>query len=224
MKKRTAILPLILFVLGVGIYSLAAFLLTDNRENTFWIVYAFTVAAFIFPLCVQLYLSTDRYASKNGIWTYPPIICSAVYLAVQLLLGIVLLLTMVPLKWSVILQVAVLAVYFAVLAMILTGMKQMEASDQKQARQTGRMEDLILQAERMARAEPDPDRKKTLQKVYEALRYADPVSHSGELQMMDEQIAQALSFLQHSDDLAADAEKLLRLIAERGVLCRRTKS
>lgn len=223
MKKRSAILPLILFVLGVGIYSLAAFLLTDNRENSFWIAYAFTVAAFLFPLCVQLYLSTDRYASKDGVWTYPAFICGAVYLAVQLLLGIVLLLTKAPLKWSVLLQVAVLAVYFAVLAMILTGMKHMEASDRKQTQQTGRMEELILQAERMVRAESDPDRKKTLQKVYEALRYADPVSHSGELQMMDEQIGQALSFLQHSDDLASDAEALLRLIAERSVLCRRTK-
>ena len=223
MKKHIWGLTILLFLIGAGIYSLGMFLLVEERETLFWSVYVFTLAAFVLSACVQLFVGGDAYASKAGVWSYPAVICGAVYLAVQLLTGIVLLACGASAKLAIVLQAVCLAAFAAVTAGLLTGMKHMEAADRTESYETQQIMGLIAEAERMYRAEANPDKKKELKKIFEALRYSDPVSRTAELQFVDEQIVQKMSGLSFSDSFELDAEAILQLIEERTVLCRRSK-
>ena len=70
------------------LYNLVVFLLPFDRDTIFYIAYGFTLAAFVIA-CVAVYNAFKKPAVKSKFYGFPVARIALIYLAVQLVLGLV---------------------------------------------------------------------------------------------------------------------------------------
>ena len=223
MKNKSLFLPVLLSVIGIGLFSLIALLLVNDRSQAFWITYAFTVVAFVLVGCVRVSFSTDKYSQSTGVWTYPTMILGAVYLIAQIIVAMVLIASSASVKVAVIVQILLLVAYGVSVLIVSAAKTGAQLSDRDGEESMSGFATLAKEAESLYVSEEDASKKKYLHKIYEAIRYSDYVSNTPELRLLDAEIAQNLVCLRDSEQFEPDAEKLLRLIAKRNVVCKSSK-
>ena len=183
------------------------------------------VTLIVMELCFLLHLALTAVAMKQNrlsgtFYRLPLIRLSYVCVALTLIVASMAMLVFIPSWIPLALALLILAVYaFAVLKAEVAA-ELVEGVDAKTRARTSFIRDLIADADSLlSRAKSEPV-KAACKKVFEALRYSDPVSAYG-LVDVEERIKAEFDVLTDAviaDDpkaVSASADELLTLIAER---------
>ncbi len=197
-----------------------------HYDMRFWIAWGFIVAAF----AGNLFCTKAAFRAENSdklFYRLPLIKVSYAGLTVMLVVGSVLMLIPNCPPWSA----AVVCLTVAALTAVAV-LKAMWAGDtasavqEKTERQTQQMRLLTVKAENLLNKAKSPEASAAAKKVYEALRYSDPMSNAA-LSEIEEQVVQAFSAfsaaVNDGKDGTAEAETLLACLTERNGMCKAAK-
>lgn len=222
-KKYFVIVWAIIF----AIFNLATFLIPHFYNLTFWICYAFTVLAFLGELACGITVFGKEKA--DGVFLGVPVLhISYIGTVAMLIVSVVFTAIKMPAFISAIVCFLILA--FTALAVIkaTVAAEMVQNLGQKVKEKTLFVKMLTVDADSvMSRAKSDAV-KAEAKRVYEAIRYSDPMS-SEALSGVESQITLKFdSFAQSVDEddyelAKANADELLILINDRNKKCKMLK-
>lgn len=194
--------------------------------GAFWVGYIFVIAAFAGQL-VCAYIAFQAANLKKLFYNLPLVTLSYAGLVLTLILGgAAMVIPNLP-GWAGAL-VCLLVLGFNAIAILKAkaAAAAVSAVDEKVGRQTGLFKSLIAEAGALQLSAQSEPCKVACQKVYNALRYSDPVS-SPELYGQEQQIAEKFAgfaaALNNSEKAPALAEELVALIEARNCKCKLLK-
>ena len=206
--------------IGLGaaavVYNVIAFALPFGKAAVFFLSWIFTMAA----LAAQVYVIRIAFFKGEGIksklYGFPIARVGLLYLAVQVVLGLIFMAlgTVVPLWLPLVLYVILMGA--ALIGLITTeGVREeVERQERKLVKDVSRMKKFRALADTLARENQILEAKEPLKELAEAFRYSDPVS-GGALREIEDTLGDDLAHLQ-------DAVALLK--KEKALeLCRKTK-
>lgn len=228
MKKRFGIYAIIWAVL-LALFNVIAFVSPgwiwfEKYDAAFWIGYAFISATFLGQLTCAWFALKEESASKLF---YKISLVSTSYtgLTVTFVIGgLCMLISPLPywigiLVCSIVLVANILAVIKAVAAI-----DEVQKIDNKVKVQTNFIKPLTIDAEALISKAKNESVKVECKKVYEAIRYSDPMSNNA-LASIESEIAKV--FIKFADAVVSDSElaisistELLDLIDVRNKKCR----
>lgn len=198
-KEKKGVLVLVLLFV---VYTLIVLAVPFAKGGMFWLTYLFTAAAF----GVQAYvfkLSFEKEAgAKSKFYGFPIACVGVLYLAVQLVLGLVFmaLAAVAPVWLALVLYLALLVA--AAVGVIATDSirDEVERQDTQLKKDVATMRALQSKATALPARCEDAEAKSALEKLAEEFRYSDPVS------------APALTDLE--TDMAATMEELSAAVTD----------
>ena len=205
-------------VLGVllAVYHVVVFALPFPRTAVFWVCYLFTLAA----LLVQIWVIRAAFFRGEGVkskfYGFPIARVGAVYLAVQLVLGLVFMAlgAVVPVWLPVVACALALGGGLVGLAAADAAREEVERQDRVLERDVSAMRRLQSRGAALAARCPEGELGRALAGLADRLRYSDPVSGDATRQA-EEELSRCLDGLEEAAD---------RGLSERGLeLCRRTE-
>ncbi len=131
---------------------------------------------------------------------------------------------------SLIIQVAILAVFIGIFLFVLMGRDHISENEKEVHGRTGFIQELIAETEYFYRIESQYEKKAELKKIYEAVRYSDPVSSTAKICELNRQIKVSLQFLYgnmdgiSAEELQKNTKYILDLLTRRNNLCKMSKS
>ena len=206
--------------IGLGavavVYNVIAFALPFPKTAVFFLSWIFTMAA----LAIQIYVIRTAFFKGEGIksklYGFPIARVGLLYLAVQVVLGLIFMAlgTVVPLWLPLVLYVILMGA--ALIGLITTeGVREeVERQERKLVKDVSRMKKFRALADTLARENQILEAKEPLKELAEAFRYSDPVS-SGALREIEDTLGDDLANLQDAVALL-EKEKALEW-------CRKTK-
>lgn len=228
-SKKSAILMLIGFLTGFGVYNLLVFTIAKEYSKGFWVAYAFTVIAFLIQAFLPLYLCRDEGIKRSSSLGIPLIVFSIIYFAIQMIAGVLLM----CFKGSVILNLVIGALILA--GFIWQAIASLSAVNYV-TQETNRIKDetnniykMTMIATNLYNEVADEEEKKLLKKVVDALQFADPISSTEEIKMLDANIMIALNEIsegvknESADTFKAATDKVVKLVSRRNKLCALSK-
>lgn len=222
---------LFVWVVAVAIFNAIMFLLPDAMlkpsEGNFWVIYLTVMASFLGQAyCSHLYAKKEN--KKERFLYIPVVLISYIALLMTLLLALqALTLQFLPNWFTIIVALLVVAFYAFSVIQTLAAANMVIAIDKKVEEQTNFIRTLTAKAkalEQSTGAELLPQ----VRKVYEAIRYSDPMS-SPELSDTEIKISEQYENFARAvrDSLAEEAEKtaqtICNLLKERNELCKQIK-
>ena len=197
-----------------------------NYDARFWIAWGFFLAAFAGNL-VCAYFAFKAQNLKKLFYNLPLITVSCAGLIVMLVLGGALMLIPGCPAWiaAVVCLIAAAVTAAAVVRADWAG-KAAGAVEEKVKVQTQLIKLLTVNAETLLGRAKTPDAKIAVKKVYEALRYSDPMSSEalGEIEAELAEKCKALEAAVTADQGVTEAaESLLETLAERNRKCKAMK-
>lgn len=226
-KEKKGVLVLVLLFV---VYTLIVLAVPFAKGGMFWLTYLFTAAAF----GVQAYvfkLSFEKEAgAKSKFYGFPIARVGVLYLAVQLVLGLVFmaLAAVAPVWLALVLYLALLAA--AAVGMIATDSirDEVERQDTQLKKDVATMRALQSKAAALPARCEDAEAKSALEKLAEEFRYSDPVSAPALTDLETDMAAtmEELSAAVTDGDNAAVlalCKKISATLAERNRLCKLNK-
>lgn len=226
-KEKKGVLVLVLLFV---VYTLIVLAVPFAKGGMFWLTYLFTAAAF----GVQAYvfkLSFEKEAgAKSKFYGFPIARVGVLYLAVQLVLGLVFmaLAAVAPVWLALVLYLALLVA--AAVGVIATDSirDEVERQDTQLKKDVATMRALQSKAAALPARCEDTTAKATLEKLAEEFRYSDPVSAPAlaDLETDMAAIMEELSAAVTDGDNAAVlalCKKISATLAERNRLCKLNK-
>ena len=226
-KEKKGVLVLVLLFV---VYTLIVLAVPFAKGGMFWLTYLFTAAAF----GVQAYvfkLSFEKEAgAKSKFYGFPIARVGVLYLAVQLVLGLVFmaLAAVAPVWLALVLYLALLAA--AAVGVIATDSirDEVERQDAQLKKDVATMRALQSKAAALPARCEDAEAKSALEKLAEEFRYSDPVSAPAlaDLETDMAAIMEELSAAVTDGDNAAVlalCKKISATLAERNRLCKLNK-
>lgn len=225
-EKKGLVVLALLFV----VYTLIVLAVPFAKGGMFWLTYLFTAAAF----GVQAYvfkLSFEKEAgAKSKFYGFPIARVGVLYLAVQLVLGLVFmaLAAVAPVWLALVLYLALLVA--AAVGVIATDSirDEVERQDTQLKKNVATMRALQSKAAALPARCEDAEAKSALEKLAEEFRYSDPVSAPAlaDLETDMAAIMEELSAAVTDGDNAAVlalCKKISATLAERNRLCKLNK-
>lgn len=229
MKKntvRTAVVWLIL----LAVYHVIVFAVPFTHNGAFWLSYVFALAAFA-VLGAATYLGEIKGEGvKSKFYGFPVLKIGAVYFAVQIVLGLVVMAVAVIKVW------VALVIYVILLGAAAVGLfaadamrEEIERQDVVQKKNTSAMLALRSKAGTLPGLTDNAEMKKALTNLSESFRFSDPVS-SDALAEIEQDLASLLDELQKAllEKDSASAETLCKQtelkLVERNRLCKLGKN
>ena len=179
-----------LTVLGIilVLYCALVFVILFERGSVFWLSFVFTLIAILAQIYILKIAFCHGESLKSKFYGFPIAKVGAIYLAVQLVLGLIF---MALGKWIPVWVAA--PVYILILALSAIGIIATDAARDEVERQetqkkidTSFMDNLYLEVSGLATQCGEPEVKKTLEKLAEEIRFSDPVSAEGVLSIENE--------------------------------------
>ena len=221
--------------IGLGavavVYNVIAFALPFPKTAVFFLSWIFTMAA----LAIQIYVIRTAFFKGEGIksklYGFPIARVGLLYLAVQVVLGLIFMAlgTVVPLWLPLVLYVILMGA--ALIGLITTeGVREeVERQERKLVKDVSRMRKFQAHTKMLAGEGRIPEAKEPLRELAEAFRYSDPVSNEA-LREIEDILADDLAHLQDAVALM-EKEKALEMcrktrrdLEERNQLCKLNKS
>lgn len=225
---------IIIWVILLVLYNLTVFLIKPvipgyviNYDARFWISWSIIIATYI----GQLFCAKLAFDSKNNeklFLNIPLITQSFTALIVAAIVGTLLMLIPDCPAWiaaivcAAVLGISVISIIKAKVAADVVG-----ETDDKIKVQTAFIKTLIVDAESLMSRAKSEAAKSVTKKVYEAVRYSDPMSNDGlsgiesEIAIKFNQFAGAVTA--NSDDIDTIADELIILIIDRNKRCKLLK-
>ena len=201
---------------------------TVKYDVQFWIAWAFIIVAFIGNL-VCTYFAFKEENLQKVFYHLPLITISWTALVIMLIVGVILMLIPNCPSWIA----AVLCIFiFALSAIAITkaawAAEAVSQVDKKVRTQTSFIRNLTVNAESVLAHAKSSDVKAECRKVYEAVRYSDPMSNEAlsdiEAKIADKMIALSEAVTVDDAGMAQEiAEEMLLLIRDRNNKCKGLK-
>ena len=182
----------------------------EKYTSSFWIGYVFITLCFIGNLiCANSAFKAD--SARKLFYNIPLITISYTALIVSFVVGgLCMLLPNLPYWVGVIVCAIVLALFAIAIVKAGAAAELVERVDEKVKKQSSFIRNMTAEAESLMARAQSPEAKAVCKKVYEALRYSDPMSHPG-LSVIEAKITVKMDEL--SAALAADDEEKMKGIA-----------
>ena len=220
--------------IGLGavaaVYNVIAFALPFSKTAVFFLSWIFTMAA----TAAQVYVIRTAFFKGEGVksklYGFPIARVGLVYLAAQVVLGLIFMAlgTVVPFWLPLVLYVLLMGAAFIGLITTEGVREEVERQERKLVKDVSRMRKFQAHTRMLARDGQIPEAKEPLRELAEAFRYSDPVS-SEALKEIEGTIADDLGHLQDAVALL-EKEKALELcqktkrdLEERNQMCRLRK-
>ena len=201
-----------------AVYSVILFLVKPTFDITAWVLYGATMVAFLL-VGIQM-IASSRSGSAIVIDTSLGIV-TAIYFGLQLIFGGIVCMCFndVPLTPVIVCEIILLAAYLVIAFLMYAAQSSNAAQDHNDRQAVQKMRLLESDIQGMMEESTNPDVKKALKDLAEAIHYSDVVSLPG-LADVEGRIAQNVAVLQDelTDDGAdplARIEKIRRLLKER---------
>lgn len=211
-----------------ALFSAIAFLTPIDRSGGFWVGYIFTTIAFLGQLgCTYKAFKAENL--KKCFYNVPLITISYTGLIVMLIVGSAcMVIPGIPNWLGVIVCLVVLGVTGIAVISADAASSIVDHLDRDVEEKASFIRTLALDAENLVNRASAPMLKSQCKKVFEAVRYSDPMS-SKELSDVERRIQEEFNIL--TDAVSADdldctesaAKELLTLIAERNSKCKALK-
>lgn len=231
MKKNVmrwwAVLAVVLVV-----YNVIIFAVPFAKTAVFFVSWLFTLAA----IAAQVYVIRTAFYQGEGVkskfYGFPIAKIGVLYLAVQLILGLVFmaLRSLLPVPLWIPLVLYILLLGAAVIGLVAADAARDEVVRQevKLVKDTARMRTMQARIQAIAGENTDPAAADALRSLAEAFRFSDPVSGEA-LAESEERLSALLAQLRQAVD-ARETETILRLcrqteaqLAQRNQLCKLNK-
>ena len=218
---------MIISLVGLGVYNLCVFLLASNYTSTFWVSYIFTTIAFFAQIIVGLIFGKSDTDSK--FIQLPLFYFGGIYFVIQLVVGILFMIIPISVTLPLILQVIILAIYLSIILTSTIAKEQITKTEANIKTETFNIKMLTLDAEHLYMSEVNENKKSELKKLYEAIRYSDPMCTTEAIKNLDLQIDSAFKSLStivdscSVEDLSKEIKPILDLLAKRNLLCKSSK-
>lgn len=225
--KKIGILRALISLIELGIFNLCVFLLISDYTKVFWSAYIFTTITFVAQGVVDFIFGKSNANAK--FLSLPLFYIGGIYFAVQLIIGIVCMVAPVSITFAVLVQTLIFAAYIAVTLTSTIAKEQIIKTDDNIKKATNYIRTLTIEAEQLYLSQEDASKKVELKKLYEAIRYSDPISSTEEICIIDEQINIAFRILSKNissvtvDDLKKEIKMILDLVTKRNIICRASK-
>ena len=220
-------------VLGVVlvVYNVLAFALPFPKTAVFAVSYLFTMIAIL----AQIYVIRTAFYRGEGVkskfYGFPIAKLGVIYLAVQLIAGLVFMaLGLIVPVWLP------LALYVVLLGVAAVGFVAADAARDEVVRQevklekdVSRMREFQAKGRALVTLNQVPEAARPLEKLAEDLRFSDPVS-SEALTETEDQLAECLAQLQEAvsaqktEQILSVCQEAEHILAERNQLCKLSKA
>ncbi len=227
MKKSFKIYA-ITWTLAIITFNIISFITPTDKIGSFWVGYTFITSMFIIQLvCSYLFLKQD---TKNKVFLHIPIITiSYIALFVSIIIGTVfLVVTKFPIWIAIIISLLVTAFYLIAIISMKPAINAIENTDKKVKTKTFFIKSLTIDAQTLTLKSKSNDIKQLSEKVYEAIRYSDPMNNEA---LTSCESAITLKFKEFEKSVIDDnlelaeniSKKLIILINDRNQKCKLLK-
>ena len=220
-------------VLGVVlvVYNVLAFALPFPKTAVFAVSYLFTTIAIL----AQIYVIRTAFYRGEGVkskfYGFPIAKLGVIYLAVQLIAGLVFMALglIVPVWLSLALYVVLLGVAAAGFVAADAVRDEVVRQEVKLEKDVSRMREFQAKGRALVTLNQIPEAARPLEKLAEDLRFSDPVS-SEALTEIEDQLAECLAQLQgavsaqKTEQILSVCREAERILAERNQLCKLSKA
>ena len=209
------------------LFNVIAFVVPNEMKSNFWVGYIFITLAFV----GQLFCASISFKSENAqkfFYNFPLISISFIGTLIMLIIGgLTMAISAVPVWVEIVLCLMVLA--FTAIAIINASVASETVSniDSKIKAQTLFIKMLIADATTLMSKTQTTQAKEITKKVYEKLRYSDPVSNDA-LNSIESQITIKFkefegAIIENSQNAISLGEELIILIDDRNTKCKLLK-
>ena len=220
-------------VLGVVlvVYNVLAFALPFPKTAVFAVSYLFTTIAIL----AQIYVIRTAFYRGEGVkskfYGFPIAKLGVIYLAVQLIAGLVFMALglIVPVWLPLALYVVLLGVAAAGFVAADAARDEVVRQEVKLEKDVSRMREFQAKGRALVTLNQVPEAARPLEKLAEDLRFSDPVS-SEALTEIEDQLAECLAQLQEAvsaqktEQILSVCQEAERILAERNQLCKLSKT
>lgn len=232
MKKRFGLYAIYWAIL-LALFNVIAFVSVgwagyEKYTDSFWIGYAFITVTFIGQLiCACFALKEDN--AQKLFYSISLIKTSYSGLITTFIVGgLCMLISLLPYWIGIIVCSIVLAVNVIAVIKAVAAIDEVDRIDRKVKQQTFFIKSLTVDAETLLARAKSEDAKAACKKVYEAVRYSDPMSSEmlsgveGQITIKFAALSDAVT-AEDADAIAAAAEEVLILIKDRNSKCKLLK-
>ena len=230
MKKNTIRWWVLLGVVLV-VYNVLAFALPFPKTAVFAVSYLFSMIAIL----AQIYVIRTAFYRGEGVkskfYGFPIAKVGVIYLAIQLIGGLVFMALglAVPVWLPLVLYVVLLGIAVAGFVAVDAARDEVVRQEVKLEKNVSRMREFQAKGQALVTLNKVPEAARPLEKLAENLRFSDPVSNEA-LAEIEDRLAECLAQLQ-SEVAAQKKEQILSLcqqaeqvLAERNQLCKLSKA
>ncbi len=187
----------------------------------FWIGYGFTLAAFFGQLFCA-WLAFKESEKRKRFYNLPLVFISYITLILTAVVGIVFMTVPQIPAWIAAIVCSIIMAFGAVSVIkAKAAAETVSAIDEKVKVQTSFIRELTTRAESVMTAAQTPELKAEAKKVYEAIRYSDPMSGE-ELAAVESEIAEKFDEFEKRAN-PASASEVIALVNKRAALCKLLK-
>ena len=222
----------IIWILAVALFNIIVFITPNDIANklngSFWVGYVFIMLAFIaLFMCTAIALKADTLTKV--FYRFSIISICYISIGVMLIIGSMSMLIPILQPWlCIILCSLVLGMNIISVLSSVSSATIVENIDKKIAEQTTFIRDITDEADSLLSETMLPELKTEVKKVYEALRYSDPMDNT-KLADINKQISEKYcAFVEavkscNLDSARLTGNNLIALIDRRNILCKRHK-
>lgn len=197
----------------------------DKYSSSYWIGYIFITICFVGNLlCANFAFKAD--SARKLFYNVPLITISYSALIVSFIVGgLCMLLSNLPYWIGVIVCAAVLALFAVAVVKANAAADLVERVDEKIKTETSFIKTMTAEAESLMNRAQSTEAKAACKKVYEALRYSDPMSHpdltliEAKITCKMDELASSVS-VNNTERAQELTEELVLLVGERNKKCR----
>jgi len=176
-KSKNGLLTGIIYLVLFGVFNMLAFLIPFDRNEVFWISYAFICLAFILQIAGTL--ETFRNLGAKAVFYGIPLFSLSIfYFIAEIFVGFIFMIfTQAPLTIVIMLQAILLAGYVIVAILAVMARDNVKSMDDNIRRNVLSIRMLQADIDYVASVAADGMLKAKLSKLSEAVRYSDPMSN-----------------------------------------------
>lgn len=225
-QKKNAVYGGVILLILLAVFNVVAFVVPHVQGGTFWTGYAFTTAAFLLQILFAFLAfgkADTLYRTFLGI---PVFRLGIVYLVIQVIFGLVcLFVPLLPMWAAVIVSVVLLGIYMILIISAMMARDEVDKTGNKVKEQTAFIRSLTADAESLLARAKSEESKTVVKKVYEAVRYSDPMSNSA-LSEIEAQITMKFATFSAAvevdevENIHTSGDELLILIGGRNRKCK----
>jgi len=176
--KKNKLLFWLMIIIIFGLYNMFVFMFTEEKTNVFWLAYGATALAFVLLIPAYFISYGLNTTMRSVFYGSPLMIISTVYIVVQIIAGaIIMLLSGADIKVVITIEAVILGLYLILALVSLIGRGMVEGIDANAREKVGyikSLEDYVLS---LRYSVGDPATQDRLNKLWEAIRFSDPMSH-----------------------------------------------